>query len=90
MYEDCLENPGRYFPDDYRPEPFPLIVHEDNGFLPEVPEKMFLDGDDCPPYKTVITGFAVGSLSCTMETPYTCEKNNDGECQCDKDERPGS
>jgi hypothetical protein len=88
MYEDCLANPGRYFPADYAPIVSPLILDEADGFLPVAPEKITLAGD-CPPYATKVTGFGVGSLSCLMTTPYTCEET-DGECLCKKDHHIGS
>lgn len=89
MYEDCLAHPGRYFPGEYPPVLQPLILHESSGYLPTIPEKISFEGD-CPPYTEKVSSFAIGKLSCTVATPYTCEKKKDGQCECKRDERLGS
>lgn len=88
-YADCKANPGRYFPQDYPPVQQPMILHEDDGFLPEIPEKITIEGD-CPSHTSQITSFSIANLNCTITTPYTCEEGENGGCQCKRDERIGS
>jgi hypothetical protein len=88
VINDCLENPGRYFPADYPAVTTPLEIVTDT-FKSTAPEKITLEGD-CPPLSTYISSFQFGSMVCTQSTPMTCEKNSKGECECKQDGHIGS
>jgi hypothetical protein len=80
VINDCLENPGRYFPADYPAVTTPFEIVTD-AFKSTAPEKIVLEGD-CPQSTTFISQFQFGNMVCTQSTPMTCEKNSKGECEC--------
>ncbi|WP_138933018.1 hypothetical protein [Roseovarius arcticus] len=81
VYDDCMENPGRYDP-DYPPEPGPYSLAGYLGTAPVVALQIILPLASCPISHTKVIGYRVGGLDCTQTTKYICAEQND-VCTCD-------
>jgi hypothetical protein len=85
MYEDCLENPGRYFPADYPPPDADIDLAHLINFKPFYPKeyvRVTVSGTSCPP--TTTEHFSTdmgGGITCDAVVRYTC-KSTGGECRC--------
>lgn len=81
-YEDCMENPGRYDPVNFPPEPGKYSLEGYLGFEKLAPETITLTGS-CPITQTNQSSVQVGDTICTTSTSYACV-NEDNDCKCKK------
>ena len=80
-YNDCRENPGRYFPDKFAPEPDELSLAGYLGFEPLTPTRLIAVAN-CPIAKTDTEVKDMGGgWQCTVTTKSFCSVKND-ECEC--------
>ncbi len=82
VYDDCMENPGRYDP-DYPPEPNPYSLAGYLGTDPLVAPELILAVVSCPITYTDVISYRVAGNDCVRTTKYVCAEQNDA-CTCDQ------
>ena len=80
IYNDCMENPGRYDAVNFPPEPGKYSLEGYLGFEPLAPQEITLTGN-CPITQTKNASWQVGATVCTTETKYVCD-TQDSKCKC--------
>lgn len=80
-YNDCRDNPGRYFPDKFAPEPDEFSLAGYLGFEPLTPTRVIAVAN-CPISKTDTEVKDMGGgWECTVTTKSFCSVEND-RCAC--------
>jgi hypothetical protein len=83
LFEDCLENPGRYFPVDYPPPTRAIDYQELPGFESPYATQDVGAGQGCPATMVAheVVEMADGSV-CEADVSRTCELQSNGSCRC--------